>query len=172
MKSMSPEGLALVQRFEDCKLIAYPDPKTGGVPWTIGWGHTAGVMPGDTCTQEEADAWLVEDLAAAEDIAADHVEADLMEEHEFDAFVSILFNVGQGSHARDGIIRLKDGRPSTLLRKLRDGDKAGAADEFLKWVSPGTDVERGLRRRRVAERALFLGADWRMALRTHIAGGG
>lgn len=169
---MSPDGLGLVQHFETCELIAYPDPKTGGDPWTIGWGHTNGVRPGDTCTQQEADAWLLEDIAESEQIANDRGEVDDLEPHELDAFVSILFNVGPGSSNRDGIIRLKDGRPSTLLRKLRAGDKDGAAEEFLKWVSPGTSVERGLKRRRVAERTLFLGGDWRKALQEHIAGGG
>jgi len=51
---------------------------------------------------------------------------------------------------------LKDGKPSTLLRKLNAGDYRGAADEFLKWVSPGSKVEAGLRRRRTAELQLFL----------------
>jgi lysozyme len=165
------EGIALIQRFENCELEAYPDPKTGGVPWTIGWGHTAGVMPGDRCTQEQADEWLGEDLQEVEDLVARHVEAGLTQE-QHDAMVSIIYNVGRGSASRDGIIRLKSGRPSTLLRKLNEGDIAGAADEFSKWVSPGSNVERGLKRRRVAERALFLGDDWRRELAHYITSGG
>jgi GH24 family phage-related lysozyme (muramidase) len=51
---------ALLHLFEDVRLVAYKD--TGGV-WTIGWGHTAGVKQGDTCTTAQADAWLAEDAA-------------------------------------------------------------------------------------------------------------
>jgi len=49
---------ALLHLFEACRLAAYLD--TGRV-WTIGWGHTAGVKEGDTCTAAQADAWLAED---------------------------------------------------------------------------------------------------------------
>lgn len=38
---ISPEGIALIKQFEGCRLNAYPDPATGGDPWTIGIGHTA-----------------------------------------------------------------------------------------------------------------------------------
>ena len=37
---LSKDGTLLIHNFEDCKLVAYPDPKTGGDPWTIGRGHT------------------------------------------------------------------------------------------------------------------------------------
>ncbi len=50
----------LIRHFEGCKLMAYQD--TGGV-WTIGVGHTKDVTPGQVCTQEQADAWLLEDIA-------------------------------------------------------------------------------------------------------------
>lgn len=173
----NPAGVALMHRFESCRLEAYPDPKTGGEPWTIGWGHTAGVKPGQTCTKEQADAWYDEDNDFAEDVINKNVKIEL-EQHEFDALVSIVFNVGKGREdvpgrpGRDGIIWLRSGKNSTLLRKLNAGDRTGAADEFLKWVSPGSSVERGLRRRRVAERALFFGEDWEQALKNHIDAGG
>lgn len=54
-------GLPIVKEFEGCKLQAYPDPATGGAPWTIAWGRTKGVKKGDTCTQAQADAWLNEE---------------------------------------------------------------------------------------------------------------
>ncbi len=50
----------LIRHFEGCRLESYQD--SGGI-WTIGFGHTKGVGPGQTCTQEQADAWLEEDLA-------------------------------------------------------------------------------------------------------------
>jgi lysozyme len=59
----SKDGLHLTESFESCKLTAYLD--TGGVP-TIGYGHTKGVKLGMTCTQEQAEQWLREDVAAAQ----------------------------------------------------------------------------------------------------------
>lgn len=157
----SPEGVDLVQYFEHCALAAYPDPKTGSSPWTIGWGRTAGVERGDTCTGEEADEWLAEDLGEFERGVERLLKVDTSQ-GEFDALVSFAYNLG--------LNRL---RGSTLLIKLNgDAPAVGIADEFLKWVSPGSGVERGLRRRRVAERALFLGGNWRSALDAHIAAGG
>lgn len=146
-----------MHRFESCKLKAYPDPKTGGEPWTIGWGHTGPeVHKGLVWTQEKADAEFRNDLAESELHVREAVTVPLTQ-GQFDALVSIIYNVGPGSRTKSGIIRLKDGRPSTLLWKLNSGDYGGAAAEFDKWVSPGTNVEFGLRRRRAAEKQLFLG---------------
>lgn len=64
---------------------------------------------------------------------------------QYDALVSFVYNLGATNF-----------RKSTLLKKLNAKDYKGAADEFLRWVSPGSSVEAGLRRRRTAERAMFL----------------
>ena len=53
----------LIKKYESCRLVAYPDPITGGEPITIGWGSTrkANGEPfklGDEITQETADALL------------------------------------------------------------------------------------------------------------------
>lgn len=60
-------GIELLKRFEGCKLKAYPDPATGGVPWTIGWGSTRdrngrAIKPGMQITQKEADSLLERDF--------------------------------------------------------------------------------------------------------------
>jgi lysozyme len=147
----SPKGLDLIKEFEDCELTAYPDPKTGGAPWTIGWGATGpGIGPGTVWTQEQADNRLLDDVAAREALVS-HAVTHPMTQGQFDGFVSIVFNVGQGSSTKDGILRLKDGRPSTLLRKFNAGDISGAEAEWLKWISPGSNVAKGLLRRRMAE---------------------
>lgn len=152
----SQAGIDLIKRYEDCKLVAYPDPKTGGAPWTVGWGATGpDINEGTVWTQQQADDRLQADIAEREDLVNDAVTVPLTQ-GQFDAMVSIVFNVGPGSSRKDGIIRLKDGRPSTLLRLLNAGDYAGCADQFLRWVSPGSNVERGLRRRRISERMMFL----------------
>lgn len=134
-------GEALIKSFEDLRLRAYPD--TGGVP-TIGWGHTRGVKLGDTCSIEQARAWFVEDAAEAENDVLRLVRVPLAQ-HEFDALVSFQFNTGALGK-------------STLLRRLNAGDRAAAADQFLRWVYDDGVKLAGLVRRRTAERALFLQA--------------
>jgi lysozyme len=153
-----PDGIKLIQHFESCSLIAYPDPQTGGLPWTIGWGDTGrDVVPGMTITRAEADRRFAARLADEfEPMVNAAVQVELTQ-RQFDALVSIVYNVGPGGPRKSGIIRLQNGYPSTLLREVNDGDFRRAADEFMKWVSPGSNVERGLRRRRAAERAVFNG---------------
>ena len=153
---LGPAGTALIEANEGCKLTAYPDPKTGGDPWTIARGHTGPeVHAGMTCTQAQADAWFEADMAKF--IMAVHLAVKVpLSQNQFDAMVSIVENVGPGSQERDGILRLKSGNPSTLLRLLNLGDYKGAANEFPKWCSPGSSVERGLKIRRLAEQALFM----------------
>jgi lysozyme len=151
----SEQGIALIKNFESCKLKAYPDPKTGGVPFTIGWGAVGPDIGPDTVwTQDQADDRLIKDIEAREAIINQYVTAPLTQ-GMFDAMVSILMNVGFGSATRNGIIRLKSGEPSTLLAKLNAGDYEGAANEFGRWISPGSPVERGLKRRRAAEVKMF-----------------
>lgn len=162
---ISPAGLALIQHYEGCKLKAYPDPATGGKPWTIGWGDTGpDVVPGLVITQAEADSRLSRRLATDFEPAASAALTGGIMQHQFDAFVSALYNVGAGGKGRDGLIHLASGQPSTLLGKLNAGDAEGCADEFLKWNRAGGVVLLGLRRRRAAERALFLGSSIIQAL--------
>ena len=154
----------VIRHFEGCRLRSYPDPKTGGAPWTIGYGATgAEIGPGVTWTQTRADLRLSGDVALCEADADNAVRVPVTQ-GQFDGFVSILFNVGHGSPVRDGIVRLASGYPSTLLSKMNAGDFAGASEQFMRWVSPGSAVEHGLRKRRAAERALFDGATGAQAI--------
>lgn len=154
----SPAGLDLIKRFESCRTKAYPDPKTGGAPYTCGWGETEGVTASTWWTQDECDRRLMESVAAREAMVSRYVTHP-MTQGQFDAFVSIFYNVGPGNQYKDGIAHLHpDGRPSTLLRKFNAGDTEGAAAEWVKWCSPGTSVTNGLLRRRKAELVLFRGS--------------
>jgi len=141
MRWLAEPGLALLKSFEQCRLSAYRD--SAGIA-TIGWGHTDGVKMTDTCSQDQADRWLVGDVQAAVN-ACDANAPKNLTQNQFDALVVFTFNVGVGAEAH-----------STLLAKLNAGDTAGAADEFLKWNHAGGVVVDGLTRRRQAERALFL----------------
>ena len=77
----SQEGISLIKSFEGCELTAYLC--SAGVP-TLGFGHTRDVSMGDTCTQEEAESMLAEDLVEFEDYVKKYVETDL-QQNEFDA---------------------------------------------------------------------------------------
>lgn len=157
----SERGKAFVQGFEQCRLKAYKPSDRPEEPWTCGWGSTLGVGPDTVWTQEQADRHFEGDIATAEQLVYFFVKHETTQ-GQFDAFVSIFQNVGPGSSRKDGIGRLRNGKPSTLLRKFNDGDIGGAEAEWLKWVSPGSDVERGLRRRRMGELALFRGEGYEL----------
>ncbi|HBR6834642.1 lysozyme [Klebsiella aerogenes] len=145
----SDEGIALIKGFEGCRLTAYPDPGTGGAPWTIGYGCTLPVdgkpvRPGMTIDQATADRLLKTGLVSYENDVLKIVKVKLTQ-GQFDALVSFAYNIGSRALST-----------STLLKKLNAGDIKGAADEFLRWNKAGGKVLNGLARRREAERALFL----------------
>jgi lysozyme len=163
--NLSDEGARLIQHFESCSLVAYPDPGTGGDPWTIGWGHTGtDVFPGYQISQEDADRMFREDIFAFVKDVNDLLDGVYATQNEFDALVSFAYNVGADIDADTVAEGLGD---STLLKKFFDGDIDGAANEFPKWNKAGGHVLSGLVRRRDAERAMFLGDDWRVAAGMH-----
>lgn len=143
----STAGIALLHHFEACRLSAYPDPATGGAPWTIGWGHTGPeVKPGLVWTQQQADDAFARRLATEFEPFVDRQMVRTPTQREFDAMVCLTYNIGCANF-----------RTSTLLRKFNAGDIPGAADQFLRWDKAAGKVMRGLTRRRHAERALFMG---------------
>jgi lysozyme len=141
---MSDEGVGLLKRWEGLKLEAYPDPATGGEPWTIGYGHTRGVSKGQRITLAQAERLLREDLERFE-LGVEALVTAPISQGQFDALVSLAFNIG--------LVAFKN---STLLRKLNLGQHC--ADEFMRWNRAGYPrrVINGLTARRFAERALFL----------------
>lgn len=135
----------IVRAFESCKLVAYADPEPraeGGILWTIGYGHTQGVQQGDTCTNEQADVWLHEDLPIAAKAVSTLAN---LQQHQFDALCSFTFNLGAGRFLS-----------STLHRLLLNGLTDRASAEFQRWCFDGGVIKDGLRRRRACERALFI----------------
>jgi lysozyme len=147
--TINQDGLNLIKSFEGLYLDAYLDPI--GIP-TIGYGHTQGVEEGMTITEAQAEEFLRKDLADAEAaVSSDLVQVSL-NENQFSALVSFTFNVGS--------VNFSD---STLLQLLNAGDFQGAADQFPVWnKGDGGQELAGLTRRRKAERALFLGEDWKV----------
>lgn len=148
----SPAGRAAIARREGNLLTAYQDSK--GI-WTIGVGHTSAagdpkVTKGLKITAAQSDEILSRDLAGVEKTINRAIKVPL-NQNEFDALVSFVFNVGGAAF-----------RNSSLLRKLNAGDRQGAADQFLVWnkITKGGKkvVLDGLTRRRKEERVQFLKA--------------
>lgn len=137
----SQMGINLIKYYESLRLKAYQD--TGGV-WTIGYGHTRGVSKGDTCTREQADEWLKDDLHEAE-LAVQRCVHWGLAQHQFDALVSFVYNLGETQF-----------KNSTLLKKINTSDILGASKEFGRWVFDDGKKLVGLIERREAERKLFL----------------
>lgn len=137
------KAIDLVKSFESLARVAYIDPV--GIP-TIGYGHTAHVVPGMTCTLEQADAWLAEDLGEHEMIVRALTAGLGLNENQIGALTSFDFNTGKLAK-------------STLLARLRARDFSGVPEAFRMWTKGrvnGTLVPlKGLIRRREAEAALF-----------------
>ena len=135
-------GMDIIRESESLRLRAYYCP--AGV-LTIGHGHTGDdVYEGQEITETQAIMLLIEDVEWAEE-AVEALAPDWLNENQFSALVSFVFNVGFGAF-----------ESSTLLRKLRAGDVQGAADEFPRWNRSKGRVLRGLTTRRAKERELFL----------------
>lgn len=151
-RQIGPAGIALIQRFEGCArkradgtFEAYPDPGTGGDPWTIGWGATgSGIGPGTVWSQAQCDDRLTTDLARYSADVGRAIGDAPTSQQQFDALVSFHYNTGAIARA-------------TLTKLHKAGDHAGAAAEFGKWVHAGGRRLAGLVRRREAEAALYRG---------------
>jgi len=139
----SQKGIDLIKQFEGVSLKAYPDPGTGGEPWTIGYGHTGGVKKGDAITQSQAEDLLRKDLIKFETGVSNALKVETTQ-YQFDAMVSLAYNIGLGNFTK-----------STLLRKHNAKCWQCAAAQFGVWRNAGGKVMNGLIRRRAAERELY-----------------
>lgn len=142
----------LVRQFEGCarkrpdsRYDAYPDPASGGDPWTIGWGSTGpDIKPGTVWTQQQADDRLARDLAKFSAQVTAAIGTASTTQPQYDALTCFAYNVGIGN--------LKG---STLLRLHKAGDQVGARAQFARWNRADGKVLKGLTRRRAAEAALY-----------------
>ena len=147
-RQISQEGHTLIQSFEGLRLTSYPDPgnPSTGEPWTIGYGHTEGVQPGQAITEVQAEAFLVSDLAYFEAGVENLING--LNLSEFSACVSWAFNVGLGAVG-----------DSTLRRRINNGEAPQVVipEELPKWVNGASGPMPGLARRRAAEVELSQG---------------
>jgi lysozyme len=148
----------MVKAFEGLRLDAYPDPATGGDPWTIGYGDTGpDVVPGMRITRADAEARLLRRL---NDDFGQNVNEEIGDapttQAQFDAMTSLAYNIGNGGAAHQHGHRGFDG--SSVLRLHLAGDYEAAGDAFLLWNKGGNPLHviPALTRRREAERAWYL----------------
>lgn len=131
----------LVKSFEGFRAEAYKCP--AGV-WTVGYGTTENVHPGDVVNEQEAEDLLLNDLTEAAGAIDELVDVPLTQ-RQYDALASLIYNIGREAF-----------RNSTLLKLLNGGrgiHEVGA--QFLRWNKAGGKVLPGLSRRRAAEAVLF-----------------
>ncbi|UHT64273.1 lysozyme [Acinetobacter lwoffii] len=143
---VSPSGVDLICNFEGLRLKAYDD---GVGVWTIGFGTTKypngiRVKKGDTCTLDQAKAYMQNDLKSFEQTVNNTVKVPL-NQNQFDALVSLAYNIGSTAF-----------KNSTLVKRLNEGNYNAAANQFNVWVNAGGKRMQGLVNRRAAERTLFL----------------
>ena len=141
-KPIGPAGLALIQRFEGCRLKAYKPIPTEKY-WTIGWGHYGpDVREGQVITQPEADSLLASDCQRFADAVDNPAYCPLtarLNDNQRDALISFAFNCGAGC-----LKTLCKGRTPAQVR-----------DAIALYNKAGGKVLPGLERRRKAEQALF-----------------
>ena len=143
---ISENGLELIKKFEGCETTAYQD--SVGV-WTIGFGHTKGVEEGQTCSIEDAESMLADEMDEYEGYINNMVKVDL-QQHEFDALVAWVYNLGPTNLGE-----------STMLKVLNGGQFDRVPDEMNRWTRAGGEILEGLVRRRQAESLMFQDLDWR-----------
>ena len=141
----SEDGRKAIIKHEGVRLKAYPDPGTGGEPWTIGVGHTSragppDVRPGMTITREEADEILAADLNRFEKRVHQHMGN--VPQHVFDGAVSFDFNTGRIHNA-------------SWVRHFKAGDMERAENSLKQWNKAGGRIMRGLVNRRKEEADLI-----------------
>ncbi|MBD2567353.1 lysozyme [Anabaena lutea FACHB-196] len=147
-------GVELIKKFEGCYLNAYPDPLSGGIPITIGWGTTrkrdgSPWYMGESISQQQADELLIYQLETS--YLPDLVKIPCWGElnpNQQGALLSFGYNLGSKFYGAANF--------ESMTRVLKNKDWANIRETFIKYRNPGSNVEQGLRRRREAEAELFL----------------
>jgi lysozyme len=144
MRPIPDAALTLVKRWEGCELTAYPDPGSGGEPYTIGYGHTGGVKPGQTITEAQATKFLREDLGIAAERLWQRIGAivDELTDNQYAALLSFVFNVGANPNW-------------TIWKRLKARQFDQVPGELIKFVNASGKKMQGLVNRRTAEIRLW-----------------
>ncbi|PSR12802.1 hypothetical protein C8255_26080, partial [filamentous cyanobacterium CCP3] len=173
MAGVPTPGLDLIKTFEGLSLQAYPDPKTGNLPITIGWGSTRNkhgqpFKLGDRITREEADELLMMQVANTYLPPQRRIPGwDSLNANQQGAILSFAYNLGANFYGASGF--------ETISRVLRNQDWRNLEAAIILYRNPGTNVEEGLLRRRLSEANVFLagttGVPLSAAGQRYLAGG-
>ena len=147
------DGIDLIKSFESCAkkradghFDAYM-PTKNDVP-TIGWGSTKGIKMGMTLTQQECDDRFADEIAEFSTGVAKLVGTAKTTQNQFEAMVSLAYNIGIGTKGFAG---------SSVLKRHLEGNFEAAATRFGLWNKQAGKDLKGLTRRRAAEATLFRG---------------
>lgn len=140
MRMINQAGIELIKSFESLRLKSYV---CDGGKLTIGYGHTKGVKHGQEITESQADLFLLDDLQDAQQAVSALVRV-LLNDNEYAALVSFVFNVGRGNLEK-----------STLLRLLNKGIYDTVPAQLMRWNKANGEELGGLTRRRKAEAELW-----------------
>lgn len=143
---ISGYGYSIIRESEGFRNQAYKD--TGGV-WTIGYGtikypNGVTVKQGDSCTQGQADLWLMNDCKWVDACLDKYIKAKL-NQNQFDALASFVYNIGESQFIK-----------STMLTLINQNSMISAASQFDRWVFDNGKRIQGLVNRRAKEKQLFL----------------
>ncbi len=147
-------GVDLIKVFEGSRLEAYPDPKTGGEPITIGWGSTRDkngrpFRLGDRITQQEADDLLLDQITRTYLPPQARIPGwQNLNENQRGAILSFAYNLGASFYGSRGF--------ETISRVLRNQEWHNIEPALILYRNPGSRVEEGLLRRRLSEANVFL----------------
>ena len=147
-------GIDLIKKFEGCHLKAYPDPLSGGLPITIGWGSTrkkngSAFKLGDVITQKEADELLIVQCESQFLPSLSKIPYwREMNDNQRGALLSFAYNLGAGFYGGSNF--------NTITRNLREKNWKAIPKTLEMYCNPGSNVEAGLLRRRKAEGKLWI----------------
>ena len=148
---ISNSGIDFIKKWEELRLTAYRDVK--GI-LTIGYGHTKNVREGMSVTVSEAENLLKNDLQDAENSVNYYLRGVELSQNQYDALVSLVFNVGSGTIFtkiyNNGYVR-----GSSLYNLLLQGEYEGAVSRFTDFVNAGGVFVQGLKNRRLEEAEMF-----------------
>jgi len=142
-------GIKLIKEFEGCHLNAYPDPLSGGLPITIGWGSTrkkdgSPFKLGESITQQEADDLLISQCKSQFIPALQKIPHwNEMSDGKRGALLSFAYNLGAGFYGGDNF--------NTITKRLKNKEWDLVPIAIYLYRNPGSNVEAGLARRRKAE---------------------
>ena len=148
---ISAKGLDIIKEHEGLRLNAYKD--IVGV-WTIGYGHTSTTYPGHVITKTEAEQLLLDDVSWAENAVNKYLKHVRLNQNQFDALVSLVFNVGAPAIFT---VKYSNGyeKGSSLYNLIILGNFEKAAERFKDFSKAGGQFIQGLYNRRLKEAALF-----------------